>query len=1494
MKLKKILSLFLVLVMVVSALPFGAVAITTAGDVWDGSVADAFAGGEGTSASPFLISNGAQLAYLAKTVNEGTSYEGAYFKLANDIVLNDLSDFENWGTTAPANVWTPIGGYDSSTDTSYIFSGNLDGAGFAVKGVYFNDANADNVGLFGLIVEAAVSNLKVCNTYLVGNYGIGALSGEVYNSVINGISIENAFINGYANVGGAIGYSSNNTYDNLAVKGATVSGTASYTYAGAVIGSSGDRAINNVTVSGCSVSGPYCVGGLTGDLYYAAVENVTVSDTEISANDNVGGIAGYMYSATVVNSTVAEGVTVTAGCIIGGFAGACSETLLLNCSSAATISANTDYSYNVGGIVGIVCSETDLIKNCCFTGAITACGDYTYDIGGISGSNYGEIRDCYNTGDITANGTTDAYDIGGIVGLSYDSAKLFSVYNVGAVTASGNSVYNIGGVVGCYESVTEYEGCYYLETVGTFDSVVGTELDDDGMRLQSNFAGFDFVNTWSINPEADYPYPILSGGNAQECTHSFYKSYCKLCGIACNHTWDVEAGVCTVCAKYCNHTFDESSLCEICGFACQHDWYDGECYECGAVCTHEWGTDGYCTICSMECAHEFDGNTCTNCGTLCQHYWSNGVCTDCNLQCSHSWDPEYISYCLICDYYCEHSFNEQHICDNCNYECEHLSILENGECEYCGFTCSEHSYENGFCTICRDRCAHSFEDGICTNCGFVEPPSGWNGTIAASFAGGSGTKSDPYQIADGRQLAYLAQSVRGGNDYTYEVEQPEYVVIPYYFVLTADINLNNIPFDSIGVSSENWSESTQFGGCFDGQGYTISNLYTTDQGLFGNIGSYVSEYNGEDNGKIFNLNVIGTVDAAGYNRDVGGIVGRAQGGCIENCSFTGAVNVKLSAYYFYGGIVGEMEGGIINNCIANADVSVAGSQARGVGGILGGAEYNPPSITNCANKGDVYAESALYSAAIASTHNGITNCYNTGNASIFEGWYRGYEDNGVYNSFDASNLQDGITYIHNGENEALSNDALLTSLNNWVDENGSEFTAWKRGSSHPLFVNEEGDKVVIEIFTKSTDASVTSVGEVSLEGTSVAFEVGETVKVKAVFDGTDHRFIGWYANGDFGTVLSNNKNYSFVVTEEMIQGGTYSLTAMYQKNDKKSVTVNGGGSDFTVNGNTYNSEYVKEYDPASVISVSVMDTADFAYWKNINGKIVSYESEYTFTVVDEISLVAVYNKKLENKFTVIFVSDYGQVVRREQLIIAEVDELILPVVPVKTGYGAGDWSHTIDEIANAFNNGVEVLTISPVYPEIVDTATLTVVGGVVSENGEISGEFKLNSALTVVADAAVSGKQFTYWTDQNGNIVSYNQGYAFYLGGNTVLTANYIDSAEMLEKLGTAEITNITKQAFVSGISFVASFSVPEGAKIDFAGIVATSNADKAQNLTAENADYIRGSAQNTTSGRFTWTKSNAGAQNEWFVRAYLVYTDIDGETKTVYSSLASASYENL
>jgi len=66
----------------------------------------------------------------------------------------------------------------------------------------------------------------------------------------------------------------------------------------------------------------------------------------------------------------------------------------------------------------------------------------------------------------------------------------------------------------------------------------------------------------------------------------------------------------------------------------------------------------------------------------------------------------------------------------------------------------------------------------------------WDGSVATTFAGGNGSVENPYQIANGAQLAYLAQVV---ND---QATNAAYANKCY--LLTADIDLSNLAWTPIG------------------------------------------------------------------------------------------------------------------------------------------------------------------------------------------------------------------------------------------------------------------------------------------------------------------------------------------------------------------------------------------------------------------------------------------------------------------------------------------------------------------------------------------------------------------------------------------------------------------------------------------------------------------------------------------------------------------------
>ena len=182
-----------------------------AGEVWDGTVATAFAGGSGTAEDPYQIANGAQLARFAAIVNgtDGmTQNTAACGKLTADILLNDTEGWENWGSTAPANTWTPIGSGSQS------FTGTLDGDGHSVSGIYIN-SEADRKGLVGYLgSDGALQNLGVKASYIKGGYYVGGLCGDNNRGTVKNCYNTGSVAGTGSEAGGLCGYNYGDTVTN--------------------------------------------------------------------------------------------------------------------------------------------------------------------------------------------------------------------------------------------------------------------------------------------------------------------------------------------------------------------------------------------------------------------------------------------------------------------------------------------------------------------------------------------------------------------------------------------------------------------------------------------------------------------------------------------------------------------------------------------------------------------------------------------------------------------------------------------------------------------------------------------------------------------------------------------------------------------------------------------------------------------------------------------------------------------------------------------------------------------------------------------------------------------------------------------------------------------------------------------------------------------------------------------------------------------------------
>lgn len=174
----------------------------------------------------------------------------------------------------------------------------------------------------------------------------------------------------------------------------------------------------------------------------------------------------------------------------------------------------------------------------------------------------------------------------------------------------------------------------------------------------------------------------------------------------------------------------------------------------------------------------------------------------------------------------------------------------------------------------------------------------WDGNIASSFAGGSGTKINPYIIENGGQLLLM-------KDYSSS-----------YFKLANDIDLDN----------HNWLPF-EFSGELNGNACTIYNLSvnrnTSDLGLFSTL-----------NGSVKNLTVRG-VKIKGAN--VGVIAGSLRTGEISNCHIILASNSELQATQNVGGFIGYVRGNVAvyNSTIETMDENATIYGGEAAGGIIG-------------------------------------------------------------------------------------------------------------------------------------------------------------------------------------------------------------------------------------------------------------------------------------------------------------------------------------------------------------------------------------------------------------------------------------------------------------------------------------------------------------------------------------------------------------------------------
>ena len=313
-----------------------------------------FSGGEGTEASPYLITCPEDLDDLSFSVEyEYETFSGKYFKMTNDITLNIQETFR------------PIGNNFNSSNEQRPFSGIFDGDGHTVSGlnVYFPDNLFE--GMFGIINGAVIKNLTIANSKFYGVAGIGAF------------------------VGAAIG---DTKLQNLHTEG-DVAVTATYYYAGGIC--AGALVSGNCHIADCTnaatVTSSY--GDAAGILATNGLEG-----TVVERCGNSGEITDYNYNVGGVVCSTDAGMTIR------------------DCYNSGTVNMyNQQEASNLygGGILGAIGSGyydgLVTIANCYNIGTFSSIIPNLHPIFNIDMIETGvDMSNCYFASDINGN----SYDAG--------------------------------------------------------------------------------------------------------------------------------------------------------------------------------------------------------------------------------------------------------------------------------------------------------------------------------------------------------------------------------------------------------------------------------------------------------------------------------------------------------------------------------------------------------------------------------------------------------------------------------------------------------------------------------------------------------------------------------------------------------------------------------------------------------------------------------------------------------------------------------------------------------------------------------------------------------------------------------------------------------------------------------------------------------------------------------------------------------------------------
>ena len=309
------------------------------------------------------------------------------------------------------------------------------------------------------------------------------------------------------------------------------------------------------------------------------------------------------------------------------------------------------------------------------------------------------------------------------------------------------------------------------------------------------------------------------------------------------------------------------------------------------------------------------------------------------------------------------------------------------------------------------------------------------GTVSAgTYSGGSGTAGDPYKIATTDDLIELSTTPGDWGGY---FEQTANIAF--------DADETQVDWDGDGTLEQGagaddtfgfspvGNSSTKFSGHFNGNGYTIQNLYINRSSS-----SYIGLFGYTDNATVRRTGLTEADVSGSYY--VGGLIGRSQNDTVCQQSFC------------IGSVTGDYAGGLIGRCY---DTRIENSYSRGqvtgdyssTGGLVGNLGYDS-TVFNCYSTAIVIAEDERYKGGLVASNSGVVT------ASYWDIQTSGTESGEGGVGKITSEMTFAGTYLAGGwdfADETNNGDAGIWSIHE-ADNDGYPTLTWQgNGNDLPFF-----------------------------------------------------------------------------------------------------------------------------------------------------------------------------------------------------------------------------------------------------------------------------------------------------------------------------------------------------------------------------------------------------------------------------------------------------------